>query len=95
MTPRASCSVKQKTYKPVARSGLKVDFKMNTDLTIPEELQKKFDEQPALETAFKALTPGRQRAYVLYFSQPKQSKTRESRIEKQISQILDGKGLND
>ncbi|KJD52092.1 hypothetical protein UZ38_39565, partial [Bacillus amyloliquefaciens] len=62
---------------------------------IPEELQKKFAEIPALKTAFEELTPGRQRAYILYFSKPKQSKTRESRIEKYTKQILDGKGLND
>ena len=62
---------------------------------IPEELKNKFDELPDLRTAFKALTPGRQRGYILHFSQPKQSKTRVSRIEKCIPQILNGKGLND
>jgi len=60
-----------------------------------EEFQNKLDEKPALKTAFDALTPGRQRAYNLYFSAPKQSKTRESRIEKCMQQILNGKGLND
>ena len=60
-----------------------------------EEFQKKLDKIPALKTAFKALTPGRQRAYIFYFSQPKQSKTRESRVEKYMKQILNGKGLND
>jgi uncharacterized protein YdeI (YjbR/CyaY-like superfamily) len=75
--------------------GLGSEHKKNTELTIPEELQKKFDELPALKTAFEALTPGRQRAYLLYFSAPKQSKTRESRVEKYIPQILDGKGLDD
>ncbi len=79
----------------VEKAGLKVEPKKDTGLTLPEELQNKFDEMPALKTAFEALTPGRQRAYVLYFSQPKQSKTRESRIEKCIPQILAGKGLND
>lgn len=79
----------------VEKAGLKVESKRDTELTLPEELQSKFDENPALKTAFEALTPGRQRAYVLYFSQPKQSKTRESRIEKCIPQILAGKGLND
>jgi uncharacterized protein YdeI (YjbR/CyaY-like superfamily) len=79
----------------VEKAGLKVDFKKNTELIIPEELQNKFDEIPALKTAFEALTPGRQRAYILYFSEPKQSKTRESRVEKCIKQILNGKGLND
>jgi uncharacterized protein YdeI (YjbR/CyaY-like superfamily) len=79
----------------VEKAGLKVDFKKNTELIIPEELQNKFDEIPALKTAFEALTPGRQRAYILYFSEPKQSKTRESRIEKCMQQILNGKGLYD
>ena len=62
---------------------------------IPEELQNKLDEIPGLKTAFGALTPGRQRAYILYFSAPKQSKTRKSRVEKCMQQILNGKGLND
>ncbi|MGE7768198.1 YdeI/OmpD-associated family protein [Peribacillus sp. NPDC096540] len=79
----------------VEKAGLEVDFKKNTEFIIPEELQNKFDEIPALKTAFEALTPGRQRAYILYFSQPKQSKTRQSRVEKCMQQILNGKGLND
>ncbi|MDA5110011.1 YdeI family protein [Brevibacillus thermoruber] len=79
----------------VEKAGLKVNVKQNAELIIPEELQKKFDELPALKAAFEALTPGRQRAYILYFSKPKQSKTRESRIEKYMQQILNGKGLND
>jgi len=79
----------------VEKSGLKVEFKPNTEYTIPEELQHKFDELPALKTAFEALTPGRQRAYLLHFSQPKQSKTRVSRIEKYMQHIMSGKGLND
>jgi uncharacterized protein YdeI (YjbR/CyaY-like superfamily) len=62
---------------------------------IPEEFQIKFDDIPDLKTAFEALTPGRQRAYIHYFSEPKQSKTRESRVGKCLQQILDGKGLND
>jgi uncharacterized protein YdeI (YjbR/CyaY-like superfamily) len=78
----------------VERAGLKVDFKEKTELVFPEEFQKKLDEIPALKTAFDALTPGRQRAYILYFSAPKQSKTRESRVEKCMQQILNGKGLN-
>lgn len=77
----------------VEKAGLKV--KKNTELIIPEEFQKKLDEIPDLKTAFEALTPGRQRAYNLYFSAPKQSKTRESRVEKYMQQILNGKGLND
>jgi uncharacterized protein YdeI (YjbR/CyaY-like superfamily) len=79
----------------VERNGLKVNFKKTSEFIIPEEFQKKLDEIPALKTAFYALTPGRQRAYILYFSAPKQSKTRESRVEKCMQQILNGKGLND
>ena len=79
----------------VEKAGLKVDFKESTELIFPEEFQKKLDEIPALKTAFNALTPGRQRAYNLYFSQAKQSKTREARVEKYMQQILNGKGLND
>ncbi|MGA9407928.1 MAG: YdeI family protein [Bacteroidota bacterium] len=79
----------------VEKAGLKVKLKKIQDFTIPEEFQKKLDEIPALKTAFDALTPGRQRAYIFYFSQPKQSKTRESRVEKCMQQILNGKGLND
>jgi Uncharacterized protein conserved in bacteria len=79
----------------VEKAGLKVDSKKNTELIFPEEFQNKLDENPALKTAFDALTPGRQRAYNLYFSAPKQSKTRESRFEKCMQQILNGKGLND
>jgi len=76
------------------KAGLKVNYKKNPE-PIPEELQNKLDEIPALKTAFDGLTPGRQRGYILYFSAPKQSKTRESRIEKCMRQILNGKGLND
>ena len=79
----------------VEKAGLKVEFKKTSEFTVPEELQKKFDENPALKTAFEALTPGRQRGYILNFSAPKQSKTRVSRIEKFIPKILDGKGLDD
>jgi uncharacterized protein YdeI (YjbR/CyaY-like superfamily) len=76
------------------KAGLKVEFKQNPE-PVPEELQNKLDEIPALKTAFEALTPGRQRGYILYFSAAKQAKTKESRIEKCIPQILNGKGLND
>jgi uncharacterized protein YdeI (YjbR/CyaY-like superfamily) len=79
----------------VEKAGLKVNFKKTTDFIIPEEFQNKLEEIPPLKTAFDALTPGRQRAYIFYFSQPKQSKTRESRVEKCMQQILNGKGLND
>ena len=77
------------------KAGLKVKFKETSEFSIPEEFQTKLDEIPALKTAFQALTPGRRRAYILYFSQPKQSQTRASRVEKSIPQILIGKGLND
>jgi uncharacterized protein YdeI (YjbR/CyaY-like superfamily) len=79
----------------VEKAGLKVSLKKAEEFATAEEFQKKLDKIPALKTAFKALTPGRQRAYKLYFSAPKQSKTRESRVEKYMQQILDGKGLND
>lgn len=79
----------------VEKAGLEVVFKKKSEFTIPEEFQKKLDELHAFKTAFEALTPGRQRAYILHFSEPKQSKTRESRVEKCIPQILNGKGLND
>ncbi|MEF7440752.1 YdeI family protein [Paenibacillus lautus] len=79
----------------VEKAGLQVNFKKNTDYTIPVELVNKFEEVPNLKEAFEALTPGRQRAYILHFSAPKQAKTRESRVEKYIPHILNGKGLND
>ncbi len=79
----------------VEKAGLKVTLRKTSEYIIPEEFQKKLDENPALKTAFDALTPGRQRAYNIYFSAPKQSKTRESRVEKCMQQILNGKGLND
>src|SRR5437899_16337 len=79
----------------VEKAGLKVNYKKTSEFIIPEEFQNKLDEIPVLKTAFDALTPGRQRAYIFYFSQPKQSKTRESRVEKCMQQILNGKGLND
>jgi uncharacterized protein YdeI (YjbR/CyaY-like superfamily) len=77
------------------KAGLKVNFRKTSDFKIPEEFQTKLDETPALKTAFGALTPGRQRGYVLYFSAAKQSKTRQSRVEKCMRQILNGKGLDD
>ncbi|MEK0316781.1 YdeI/OmpD-associated family protein [Cohnella sp. 56] len=79
----------------VEKAGLQVEYKKNTEYTIPEELQDKFVELPDLKTAFEALTPGRQRAYLLHFSSPKQSKTRTSRIEKYLPHIFNGKGLDD
>ena len=79
----------------VEKAGLKVNYKKATEFSIAEEFQNKLNEIPDLDSAFYALTPGRQRAYLLYFSAPKQSKTREVRVEKCMQQILDGKGLND
>jgi uncharacterized protein YdeI (YjbR/CyaY-like superfamily) len=79
----------------VERAGLKVPLKKAKEFDIPEEFQNELNKNPALKKAFNALTPGRQRAYLLYFSAPKQSKTREARLEKSIPQILVGKGLND
>jgi uncharacterized protein YdeI (YjbR/CyaY-like superfamily) len=79
----------------VEKSGLEVKMKKTTEFKVPVELKNKFARTPALKTAFHALTPGRQRAYLLYFAAPKQSKTREARIEKCMPQILKGKGLMD
>jgi len=77
------------------KAGVKVDYKRTVEFKIPEEFQDKLDEMSALKTAFKALTPGRQRGYILYFSSAKQSKTRAARIEKYKQQILNGKGLEE
>ncbi|SEW40085.1 YdeI/OmpD-associated family protein [Chitinophaga arvensicola] len=79
----------------VEKAGLEVPKKKTVDYAIPEEFQKKLDKKPALKKAFEALTPGRQRGYLLYFNAAKQSKTRESRVEKYLQHILDGKGLDD
>lgn len=79
----------------VEKAGLEVSYKKTSEYPIPEEFQKKLDENRSLKKAFEALTPGRQRGYLLYFSAAKQSKTRESRVEKCTKQILDGKGLDD
>jgi uncharacterized protein YdeI (YjbR/CyaY-like superfamily) len=79
----------------IEKAGLKVIFKSNTELELVEELQIALDKNPQLKTAFEALTPGRQRAYNLHFSEAKQSKTRETRIEKYTQRILNGKGIND
>lgn len=79
----------------VEKSGVKVEYKKTSEFKVPEEFQKRLNENSALKTAFEALTPGRQRGYLLYFSSAKQSQTRESRIEKCMDQIFDGKGLDD
>jgi uncharacterized protein YdeI (YjbR/CyaY-like superfamily) len=79
----------------VEKAGLKVDLKVTTEFTMVEEFEHKLAASRSLKKAFEALTPGRQRGYLLYFSSAKQSKTRESRIEKSIPKIIDGKGLED
>jgi uncharacterized protein YdeI (YjbR/CyaY-like superfamily) len=79
----------------VEKAGLKVELKKPSEFAMAEEFRKKLDKSQVLKKAFEALTPGRQRAYLLHFSSAKQSKTREARVEKSIPQILDGKGLDD
>ncbi|WPU98899.1 YdeI family protein [Mucilaginibacter sp. cycad4] len=79
----------------IEKAGLKVNLKKTEEFTVAREFQHKLDTIPALKTAFEALTPGRQKAYLLHFSQPKQASTREARVEKWMPQILNGKGLND
>ncbi len=79
----------------VEKAGLKVPLKKTEEFSMPEEFEKKLNKIPALKKAFDKLTPGRQRGYLLYFSAAKQSKTRESRIQKYMPQILKGKGLDD
>ena len=79
----------------VEKAGLKVVLKKTSEYSVPEEFQKRLDGSAALKKAFKALTPGRQRGYIYYFSQPKQSKTREARIVKSVPRIMDGKGVDD
>lgn len=79
----------------VEKAGLKVEYKETSEFKMPEELQVRLDEDPVFTAAFEALTPGRQRGYILYFSAAKQAKTREARIEKYRQQILNGKGLDD
>ena len=79
----------------VEKAGLTMDFKKTTEFNMPEEFQHQLDASPALKTAFEALTPGRQRGYLLHFAAAKQSKTRTARVEKCMPQILNGKGLLD
>jgi uncharacterized protein YdeI (YjbR/CyaY-like superfamily) len=79
----------------VERAGLKVTFRSTPEFSVPSEFQTRLDEDPALKSAFDGLTPGRQRAYLHYFSTPKQSMTRASRVDKTVPQILEGKGLDD
>ncbi|HTE27483.1 YdeI/OmpD-associated family protein [Flavitalea sp.] len=94
---RMKTNIKAYIYEAieVEKAGLKVTLKKTAEFTMPEEFKKKLKEMPGLKAAFEALTPGRQRAYKLHFSTPKQSKTREARVEKYTQQILSGKGLND
>ena len=79
----------------VEKAGLKVNLKKTSEFAVPEEFKNKLDQLPALKSAFRALTPGRQRAYLLYFSSAKQSTTRASRVEKSMQRIMMGKGLDD
>ena len=79
----------------IEKAGLKVELKKTSEFPVSEEFQKQLDADSKLKKAFEALTPGRQRGYLLHFSQPKQAQTREARVEKAIPQILDGKGIND
>lgn len=79
----------------VEKAGLEVEYKETSEFNMPEEFQHILDENPDLKFAFEALTPGRQRGYLLYFSGAKQSKTRTSRVEKSVQKILNGEGLND
>ncbi|MFB9844487.1 YdeI/OmpD-associated family protein [Mucilaginibacter ginsenosidivorans] len=79
----------------IEKAGLKVELKKTSDFAVPDEFKYKLDHIPALKAAFEALTPGRQRGYLFYFSQPKRSETRQARVEKYIPQILSGKGLDD
>jgi uncharacterized protein YdeI (YjbR/CyaY-like superfamily) len=79
----------------ISKAGLKVELKKTNEYKMPQEFQIVLDEMPDLKTAFESLTPGRQRGYLLFFSAPKQAKTRENKIEKYIQQILDGKGKDD
>jgi uncharacterized protein YdeI (YjbR/CyaY-like superfamily) len=79
----------------VEKAGLEVIYRKTSEFQIPPEFQSRLDKEPALRKSFAALTPGRQRGYILYFSGAKQAKTREARVEKCVQQILNGKGLDD
>jgi uncharacterized protein YdeI (YjbR/CyaY-like superfamily) len=94
---KLKATIKSYIYEAVKveEAGLKVEFKKTSEFAVPEEFQTKLDKNRALKTAFNSLTPGRQRAYLFYFSSAKQSKTRAARVEKYIDQILDGRGLDD
>jgi len=92
---KSSIKVYIKEAIGINKAGLKVPLKKTSEFKTPEEFQQQLDQHPGLKTAFKSLTPGRQRAYLLYFSSAKQSATRQSRIQKYIPQILKGKGIDD
>lgn len=94
---KMAATLKQYIYEAIAveEAGMKVPLKKTKDFAVPEEFRLKLEADPALQKAFDALTPGRQRAYLFHFGQAKQSKTRESRIEKYLPKIMDGKGLED
>jgi uncharacterized protein YdeI (YjbR/CyaY-like superfamily) len=94
---KLKASIKAYVYEAIEieKAGVKVPMKKATDFAMAAEFEKKLNKNASLKKAFYALTPGRQRGYLLHFSQPKQPKTRESRVEKCIPQILKGKGLND
>jgi uncharacterized protein YdeI (YjbR/CyaY-like superfamily) len=94
---KLGATLKSYIYEAIAveKAGLKVKLKKTEEFPVPEEFQKRLDEDETLKAAFEALTPGRQRGYLFYFSQPKQAKTRVSRIEKSVQPILEGRGLND
>jgi uncharacterized protein YdeI (YjbR/CyaY-like superfamily) len=91
MEPTLKAYIKEAKEK----AALEVSYKKTSEFAVPEEFRNRLDESPALKKAFDALTPGRQRGYLLYFSAAKQSKTRALRVEKCVQQILNGKGLND
>jgi uncharacterized protein YdeI (YjbR/CyaY-like superfamily) len=94
---KLKASIKTYIYEAIAieEAGLKVEMKQTTEFEMPDEFKTKLNKSAVLKKAFYALTPGRQRGYLLYFSAAKQAKTRETRIEKYMKQILDGKGLDD
>jgi uncharacterized protein YdeI (YjbR/CyaY-like superfamily) len=94
-TLKSSLKAYIKEAVEIEKAGVKVNYRKTADFKTPEEFQIKLDKVAGLKQAFKALTPGRQRAYLMYFGQPKQSKTRAARVEKYVPQILRGKGLDD
>lgn len=92
---RATIKAYIKEAIAIEKAGLKVEMKKTSEYKMPEEFKNELNENSELKAAFEALTPGRQRGYLLHFSAPKQSKTREARVKKYINLIIAGKGLND